>query len=128
MTATADYLGGVLFKVNPAAAAADLDGHWVPQSIAGYNGDHVQVIKVLGEYVWHKHDRTDDLFMVLSGRVTVQTREQDIDLDQGELVVVPVGVEHRVRADEEACLLILEHLGDVEAEAGGETASATLFM
>lgn len=118
----------MLEKVNLADACSELEAHWVPRSVAGYNGDHVQVLKVVGEYVWHSHDRTDDLFIVLSGRVTVQLRSGDIVLEQGEMLVVPVGTEHCMRADEEAHLLVLEHLGDVPVEGDATTMSAPLFM
>ena len=118
----------MLEKVNLADVASELESHWVPRSVAAYNGDHVQVIKVLGEYVWHKHDRTDDLFLVLSGRVTMQLRDGDVELGPGELIVVPVGVAHCMRADEEAQLLILEHLGDEDAQTSERALTATLFM
>ena len=106
----------MLEKVNLAAACADLDDQWVPRTIGSYNGDHVQIIRVQGEFVWHHHDRTDDLFLVVKGRVTVQLRDGDVELEPGEMLIVPVGVEHCVRADEEAELLVLEHLGDDLAE------------
>lgn len=118
----------MLEKVNLAEECASLDAHWVPRSVAGYNGDHVQVLKVVGEYVWHSHDRTDDLFLVLLGRVTVQLRDGDVVLERGEMLVVPVGTEHCVRADEEAHVLVLEHLGDVPVEAGEPSLAAPLFM
>ena len=105
----------MLRKVNLLAAAGELDNHWVPETVDAYNGDVVQVIKVKGEFVWHHHDRTDDLFLVLEGSVVVQLREGDVELGVGELLVVPAGIEHCVRADEEAKLLVLEHLGDIPA-------------
>ena len=114
----------VLEKVNLAAAAAALPDQWVPSTVGSYNGDHVQVIRVEGEFVWHHHDRTDDLFICLAGSVRVQLREGDVDLQPGEMLIVPVGVEHCVYAEKEAHLLVLEHLGDelagpAEAEMSG---------
>ncbi len=103
----------MLDKVDLAAAAAELHDHWLPQTVAAYNGDHVQVVKVHGEYVWHHHDRTDDLFIVLRGQIRIEMRERAVDLGEGQLFVVPVGVEHRVCAEEEALVMVLEHLGDV---------------
>ena len=103
----------VLEKIDLHAAAGALQDHWNPQTVATYNGDHVQVIRIQGEFVWHAHDRTDDLFVVLSGRVVVQLRDGDVELGFNELIVVPAGTEHCLRADDEATLMVLEHLGDV---------------
>jgi mannose-6-phosphate isomerase-like protein (cupin superfamily) len=117
----------VLEKVNLAAAAAGLPDRWVPQTVGSYNGDHVQVIRVEGEFVWHHHDRTDDLFLCLKGRVTVQLRDGNVDLEPGEMLVVPVGVEHCVFAPEEAHLVVLEHLGDEVAEPAEAELSGPIF-
>ena len=106
----------MLDKVNLAAEAASLPDQWVPHTVGSYNGDHVQVIRVEGEYVWHHHDRTDDLFICLTGTVHVQLRDGDVDLHPGEMLIVPVGVEHCVYAEKEATLLVLEHLGEDLAE------------
>jgi mannose-6-phosphate isomerase-like protein (cupin superfamily) len=79
------------------------------------------VAEVRGEFVWHKHDDTDDFFLVLSGRLTIQLRDRDVSLTAGELFVVPRGVEHRPRADEEAHVLLIEPRGTVNTgDAGGE--------
>jgi len=103
----------MLDKVDLAAMAAALPAQWVPETVAAYNGSHVQVLRMEGEYVWHHHDRTDDLFLVLTGRIRIELRERSVELGAGELFVVPVGVEHRVCAEEEALVCVIEHLGDV---------------
>lgn len=103
----------MLEKVNLLEAASELTDRWVPRTVDTYNGDHVQVIRIQGEFVWHSHDRTDDLFLVLDGHATVQLRDGDVELAPGDMLVVPAGIEHCVRADQEARLLVLEHLGDV---------------
>jgi mannose-6-phosphate isomerase-like protein (cupin superfamily) len=69
------------------------------------------VVKVKGEFVWHKHDDTDDFFLVLSGRLTIRLRDRDVILVPGELFVVPVGVEHQPFAVEETHLLLIEPSG-----------------
>jgi mannose-6-phosphate isomerase-like protein (cupin superfamily) len=80
----------------------------------------VRVVKVKGEFVWHKHDETDDFFLVLKGHLTIQLRDRDVELDEGELCVVPRGVEHRPRAEEEASVLLIEPSGTVNTgDAGG---------
>src|SRR5216117_213956 len=78
------------------------DEHWQPKIVAQVNDYDVRIVKVKGEFVWHKHDHTDDFFLVLKGHLTIQLRDRNVELDEGELYVVPKGVEHCPRADEEA--------------------------
>lgn len=107
-------------KVDLAAALATFDEPWSPRTVARYNGNKVFLAKAKGEFVWHKHDDTDDFFLVLSGRVTIQLRDRDVHMSAGELFVVPRGVEHRPRADEEAHVLLIEPRGTVNTgDAGG---------
>jgi mannose-6-phosphate isomerase-like protein (cupin superfamily) len=95
-------------KVNLAAKLDLLDGPYSP-GIVGYINDYkLQVVKAHGEFVWHKHDDTDDFFLVMSGHLTIQLRDRNIELDEGELFVVPRGVEHCPKADGEARLLLIE--------------------
>ena len=79
-----------------------LDGPFRPGIVGTLNDYKLAVVKAHGEFVWHKHDDTDDFFLVLSGRLTIQLRDRDVELSAGELFVVPRGVEHCPRADEEA--------------------------
>jgi mannose-6-phosphate isomerase-like protein (cupin superfamily) len=90
--------------------------------IVGYLNDYkLAVVRVKGEFVWHKHDDTDDFFLVLSGRLTIQLRDRDVELGEGELFVVPRGVEHCPKADEEAHVLLIEPRATVNTgDAGGE--------
>ena len=84
------------------------------------NDYKVLVVKVRDEFVWHKHDDTDDFFLVVQGRMTIQLRDRDVELEQGELFVVPRGVEHCPRADEEAWVLLIEPKDTVNTgDAGG---------
>ena len=81
-------------KVNLAEKLARLEGPFSP-GIVGYLNDYkLQVVKAHGEFVWHTHDETDDFFLVLKGRLTIQLRDRDVVLEEGELFVVPRGVEH----------------------------------
>ena len=94
--------------------------HWQPKIVAQLNDYDVRIVKVKGEFVWHKHDETDDLFLVLKGHLTIQLRDRNIELDRGELYVVPRGVEHCPRAEEEASVLLIEPSGTVNTgDAGG---------
>jgi len=84
---------------------------WTPKVVADFNGHDVMVVKVNGEFSWHSHADTDDFFMVLSGRLTIQMRDGDVVLEPGELYVVPKGIEHCPKADEETPLLLIEPVG-----------------
>ena len=108
-------------KINLAAKLALLDRTYEP-GIVGYMNDYkLQVVKVKGPFVWHKHDETDDFFLVISGRLTIHLRDRDIELDPGEIFVVPRGVEHRPDAAEETEVLLIEPKGTVNTgDAGGE--------
>jgi mannose-6-phosphate isomerase-like protein (cupin superfamily) len=94
---------------------------WSP-GIVGYLNDYkLVVVRVEGEFVWHKHDDTDDFFLVLSGHLTIQLRDRDVELDRGELFVVPRGVEHCPKADEETHVLVIEPRETINTgDAGGE--------
>ena len=107
-------------KVTLAEKVALLDDVYSP-GIVGYLNDYkLAVVKVRGEFVWHKHDDTDDFFLVLSGRMTIQLRDRDIELEAGEMFVVPRGVEHCPKADVEAHVLLIEPKGTVNTgDAGG---------
>jgi mannose-6-phosphate isomerase-like protein (cupin superfamily) len=108
-------------KVNLAEKLTLLDAPFRP-GIVGYVNDYkLAVVKAHGQFVWHKHDDTDDFFLVLSGRLTIQLRDRDVELGPGELFVVPRGVEHCPKADEEAHVLLIEPTGTVNTgDAGGE--------
>ncbi|MEO8195485.1 MAG: cupin domain-containing protein [Thermoanaerobaculia bacterium] len=98
-------------SVNLAERLSTFAGHWQPRVVAQYNGNDIMVAKVRGEFVWHKHDDTDDCFLVLAGQLTIQLRDRDVHLGPGELFVVPRGVQHRPVAVEEVHLLLIEPTG-----------------
>lgn len=83
--------------INLAQKLATFADHWQPRTVGQFNGHDLMVVKVKGEFVWHKHDDTDDFFLVLDGRVTIRLRDGDVTLGPGELFVVPKGVEHLSR-------------------------------
>ncbi len=112
-------------KVNLTAALASFDEPFQPRIVAGLNDYKVMVVKAKGDFVWHSHAETDDFFLVLKGRLTIELRDRDIVLGPGELFVVPRGVEHRPRADEQVELLLIEPAGTVntgDGEPGALTA------
>ena len=94
--------------VNLAQKLTLFQEHWSPKIVGALNENYLKVVKVQGEFVWHKHDDADELFLVLKGRLVIQLRGQDITLDEGEFVVVPKGVEHRPVAEHEAHVLLIE--------------------
>ena len=94
-----------------AEKLATFSEHWQPRVVAQYNGNDIMVAKLRGEFVWHKHDDTDDCFLVLQGQLTIQLRDRDVHLGPGELFVVPRGVEHRPVATEEVHVLLIEPTG-----------------
>jgi mannose-6-phosphate isomerase-like protein (cupin superfamily) len=98
-------------KVNLAEKLTQFSEHWSPRTVAQLNDYDVMVVKVKGEFVWHKHDDTDDFFLVLRGRLTIRFRDREVYLEPGELFVVPRGVEHQPYAEEEVHLLLLEPTG-----------------
>ncbi|MBO9464121.1 cupin domain-containing protein [Tropicibacter sp. R15_0] len=100
-------------KVNLAEKLAMFDTHWDPHVVASYNDNDVMVVKFRGEYPFHKHDTTDDFFLVLEGEVTMEYEDHDpVTFGAGELVVVPAGVVHRPRADTEVKVLLIEPKGE----------------
>lgn len=104
---------------------AQFDDHWAPRKIAEVNDYEVKLVKVSGEFVWHSHEDTDELFLVISGRLTIRLRGGEVVLDPGELFVVPKGVEHCPMAAEETSVLLLEPAGVVNTgDAGGPLTNA----
>ncbi len=98
-------------KVNLAEKLATFSDHWSPRTVARFNECDVMVVKVKGEFVWHKHDDTDDFFLVLKGTLDIQMRDRVVALGPGEMFVVPKGIEHRPVAREEVHLLLIEPTG-----------------
>ena len=107
-------------KVNLADKIGVLSDYWTP-GIVGYLNDYkLALVRIKGEFVWHKHEDTDDFFLVVRGRLTIQLRDRDVELNEGELFVVPRGVEHCPRADREAHVLLIEPRGTANTgNAGG---------
>jgi mannose-6-phosphate isomerase-like protein (cupin superfamily) len=98
-------------KINLAEKLAAFSDYWSPRTIAQFNEVDVMVVKVKGEFVWHKHDETDDFFLVLKGNLDIQMRDRTVSLGPGEMYVVPKGVEHCPVAKEEVHLLLIEPTG-----------------
>ncbi len=97
--------------INLAEKLASFTEHWQPRTVAEFNGHDVMLVKAQGEFVWHKHDETDDFFLVLRGELEIQLRDRSVTLRAGDLFIVPKGIEHRPVAREEVHLLLVEPSG-----------------
>ena len=107
-------------KINLADKFARISDHWSPRVAATLNGQHVKLVKLLGEFVWHKHDAEDELFLVVSGTLRIDFRGGGVTLQEGEMLVVPRGVEHRPVAEKECGVLLFEPAGTLNTgDAGG---------
>lgn len=108
-------------KINLAAKLAMLTRPYEPGIVGFLNDYKLQVVKVKGPFVWHKHDETDDFFLVIGGHLTIHLRDRDIELAPGEIFVVPRGVEHCPDAAAEAEVLLIEPHGTINTgDAGGQ--------
>lgn len=110
-------------KVVLAGKFAAFTETWAPRIVGELNGQHVKVARLDGAFVWHHHEHEDELFLVVRGHLTMHFRDRDVELDEGQLVVVPRGVEHRPEAHGECHVLLVEpgttrRLGNLE---GSET-------
>ena len=97
--------------ISLADKLATFGDFWSPRTITTFNDCDVMVVKVKGEFTWHKHEDTDDFFLVLKGSLDIELRDRTVTLGPGELYVVPKGVEHRPVAREEVHLLLIEPTG-----------------
>ncbi len=95
-------------KVNLEQKFSLFQEQWSPKIIAELNDAYVKIVKLAGEFVWHKHQNEDELFLVIKGNLTIHLLDSDILLREGELVVIQRGVEHCPEADSEAQVLLLE--------------------
>ena len=113
-------------KVNLAEKLSSFSDHWSPRIVAKYNGNDIMVVRVEGEFVWHKHDDTDDFFLVIDGELDIELRDRTVTLRPGELFVVPEGVEHRpVARRGEVKVMLIEPRGTPNT---GDEATAAVKM
>ncbi|MCJ0895049.1 cupin domain-containing protein [Rhodococcus sp. ARC_M5] len=116
-------------KRNVADALNGIEKPWQPRRLVSINDHDVKVVKLLGEFVWHTHPDTDEMFFVHSGELTIQLRDRDVVLGPGDVFVVPAGVEHCPKAVEEVSALLFERAGTVNTgDAGGDLTSQVREM
>ena len=112
---------GPVEKVNLAEKFGLFDETWSPRIVGELNGQYVKLAKLKGEFVWHRHQAEDEMFLVVHGQLVIKFRDRDVVLEVGEFLIVPRGVEHCPAAEEECHVLLFEpvataHTGDVESE------------
>lgn len=95
-------------KVNLQQKFSLFNEHWSPKIVGELNGQQVKLVKINGDFVWHKHDDEDELFFVVKGDFIMELRDKNIELKEGEFLVVPRGVEHRPVAEQEAWIMLFE--------------------
>ena len=108
-------------KVNVNQKLSLFSEHFSPKIAGELNGQHVKLVKFKGEFVWHKHDSEDEMFYVIKGSFTMQLRDGDIEIGENEFVIIPKGVEHCPKANEEVSIMLFEpagtlNTGDAESE------------
>jgi mannose-6-phosphate isomerase-like protein (cupin superfamily) len=107
--------------INFAEKLDQISEHWSPRVIAAMNDYQFKLVKVQGEFVWHDHPHTDEVFVVLAGTLRIEFRDGSVELAAGEMFVVPKGKEHKPCADRECQVLLIEPEGVVNTgDAGGE--------
>jgi mannose-6-phosphate isomerase-like protein (cupin superfamily) len=110
-----------LEKVNIRDKLARIGKHWDPKVVGELNGQHVRLVKFRGEFVWHKHDVEDELFLVVRGSFNMQFRDRVTPVNEGEFIIVPRGIEHCPKAEQEVHVLLFEPAATVNTgDAGGE--------
>ena len=108
-------------KVNLKEKFSKFSEYWSPKIIAEMNDYQFKVVKIKGEFIWHNHTDTDETFLVIEGEMTIKFKDHDIKLFEGEMYVVPKGVEHKPYAEKECKILIIEPKGVINTgDAGGD--------
>ena len=113
-----------MHTLNLADAFGRFHDHWHPRIIGRVNDTEVKLAKLKGEFIWHAHDQEDEMFLVLKGRLLMQFRDREEWVGEGEMIIVPRGVEHRPVAPEEVHLMLVEPAGTVNT--GGERSERTV--
>ncbi len=107
--------------IDLAEKLSQFDEYWSPRVVGEVNETYVKLVKVNGEFVWHSHEREDELFLVVKGSLTIRFRDGDVHLEEGQMIIVEKGVEHQPVAESEAHVLVVEpkttlNTGDVVNE------------
>ncbi len=114
-----------LKPINLQEKLAKFSDHWSPKIIAQMNNYHFKLVKFQGDFIWHNHGDTDEVFIVLNGEMSIEFRDGKVDLKQGELFVVPKGAEHKPYAEKECEIMLVEPAGTINTGDTGGDLTAT---
>ena len=95
-------------KINISQKLAQFNDHWNPRIIGELNKQHVKLAKIKGEFIWHKHEDEDEMFLVLKGTLKIEFRDRTETIQENEIIIVPKGVEHKPIAEEEVYIMLFE--------------------
>jgi len=112
-------------KINPMEKFSRFDDHWSPKIIAELNDAHIKLVKLQGEFVWHHHDNEDEMFYVIKGQLLMKLEDRDVLLNEGDMIVIPKGIEHMPVAPDEVWIMLIEpkttlNTGNIENERTAE--------
>jgi mannose-6-phosphate isomerase-like protein (cupin superfamily) len=100
-------------KINLKEKLSMFSEHWSPKIVAEMNDYHIKLVKIKGDFVWHNHDDTDEVFIVIEGKMKIEFEKKTVELNEGEMYVVPKGVDHKPFAESECKIMIIEPSGVV---------------
>ena len=115
--------------INLAEKFTKFSDHWSPKIIAGMNDHHFKLVKFQGDFVWHSHHDTDEVFIVLDGEMVIEFRDGKVALKSGEMYVIPKGIEHKPFSEKECKIMLVEPAGTINTgDAGGELTSENSWI
>jgi quercetin dioxygenase-like cupin family protein len=100
-----------MIKVNINEKLSQFVDYWNPRIVGELNEQHVKLAKLKGEFIWHKHDLEDEMFLVIKGTLKIDLRDKTIILNEGDFLIIPRGIEHKPHADEEVAIMLFEPVG-----------------
>ncbi len=113
-----------MVKINIKEKLSKFTDHWSPRIIAEMNDYQFKVVKIKGDFVWHNHDDTDEVFIVLEGEMKIEFKDETVELKEGEMFVVPKGVEHKPYSEKECKIMLVEPKGVVNTGDAGSNLTA----
>jgi len=113
-----------MVKINIKEKLSKFTDHWSPRIIAEMNDYQFKLVKIKGDFVWHNHDDTDEVFIVLEGEMKIEFNNETVELKEGEMFVVPKGVEHKPYAEKECKVMLIEPKGVVNTGDAGSDLTA----
>ena len=100
-------------KINFKSKFQKFEDHWSPKVIAEMNDYQFKLVKIEKDFIWHKHDETDEVFIVMEGKIFIEFEDEVVEINEGEMIVVPKGVKHKPYAEKEAKIMLIEPRGIV---------------